>query len=121
MYGLNTHFGLEFGRPPSIVLVARSARDGYTPPELVDAIQVRAALNLFLCLCLCLCLHPIHHLYYTCLHTCVCIDRQERLLVGLEGVPELMAGSGGKSGLKVSKHYEEEEEEEGVEEGQGEK
>lgn len=29
-----------FGQPPSIVLVARSARDGYTPLELVDAIQV---------------------------------------------------------------------------------
>ncbi len=30
-----------FGGPPSVILIARSARDGYTPEEMVDEIQVR--------------------------------------------------------------------------------
>lgn len=43
---------------------------------------------------------------------------QERLLLELEGVPELAAGSGGKGGLKVLKYHEEEEEEEEGEQGE---
>ena len=31
----------DFGAQPSLVLVVRSARDGYTPEEMVDRIQAR--------------------------------------------------------------------------------
>jgi hypothetical protein len=123
-----THTHTDFGRPPSLVLVARSARDGYTPQGLVDAIQVRRR---GVCVCvfsmaraddvwvlgcgvssLVLTRMDMGPWLFTHIRTHTLMSThthaqhtQERLLAALEGVPEL------PTGMPVRRHYGDEDEE----------